>query len=159
VGVRKILLVLPLCLAASLAMALPAAAAVPSFASWASAWKAASDRAINDALKPCQGTLLTSQTKMGACAVRNMVGVITRARPVWDRQVDAVAQGQTTRCRTAIHRYWLTTRTQQNADLAYLHAHSKASVGTLQHDLTREPFLTLNRTASAAAGRAIRVCG
>jgi hypothetical protein len=157
--VRTNLLALPLCLAALLAGALPATAAVPSFASWASGWKAASDRAVTDALSPCQGTLLTSQTKIGACAVRNMVRVITRSRTVWDRQVDGVAQGQTATCRAAIHRYWLTTRTQQNADLAYLRANPKTSVSKLQRDLTHDPFTTLNRTAATAAGRAIRLCG
>jgi hypothetical protein len=114
---------------------------------------------VNDALTPCQGTFLTSQTKIGACAVRNMVRVITRSRPVWDRQVDGVAQGQTTTCRAAIHHYWLTTRTQQNTELAYLRSNPRASVSKLQHDLTHDPFTTLSHTASTAAGRAIHVCG
>jgi hypothetical protein len=137
-----------------------AVAATPtSFASWATQWKAASDRAINAALDPCQKHFLDNASKAGACAVRNVRLVYVRVRPIWNRAVERVAQGQTPECRAAIHRYWLATRKQQAADLAYLRSHAHVTVTRLNLDLSGDPFATMSRNAAAAKLDAVRTCG
>jgi hypothetical protein len=136
-----------------------AAASPTSFASWATQWKAASDRAINAALDPCQKHYLDNAAKAGACAVQNVRLVYVRVRPIWDRAVERVAQGQTPECRAAIHLYWLATRRQQAADLSYLRRHAHVTVTRLNLDLSGEPFVAMSRAAAAAKLDAMRTCG
>jgi hypothetical protein len=152
--------VLPIVVLALLACTSTVASASPtSFASWATQWKAASDRAINAALDPCQKHFLDNASKAGACAVRNVRLVYVRVAPIWDRAVERVAQGQTPACRTAIHLYWLATRRQQAADLSYLRRHARVTVTQLNLDLSSEPFATMTRVAANAKRDAVRTCG
>jgi hypothetical protein len=130
-----------------------------SFARWASQWKVASDRAINAALDPCQKHFVDNGPKAGACTVHNVRLVFTRVAPIWDRAVERVARQQTPACRSAIHTYWLVTRTQQTADIAYLRRHEHVTITQLNSDLSAEPFSTMNRVAANAKMRAVRICG
>jgi hypothetical protein len=135
------------------------ASGAPSFSTWATQWKAASDKAINAALDPCQKHFVDNGFKAGACTVRNVRLVYRRITPIWSRAVDRIAQDQAPACRAAIHTYWLTTRTQQAADVAYLARHAHVSVTQLNVDLTAPPFTTMSRVAANAKLRAMRVCG
>lgn len=135
------------------------ASGAPSFTTWATQWKAASDHAINAALDPCQKHFVDNGFKAGACTVRNVRLVYRRITPIWGRAVDRIAQDQAPACRAAIHTYWIMTRTQQAADIAYLTGHAHVSVTQLNADLTSPPFTTMNRVAANAKLRAMRICG
>jgi hypothetical protein len=150
---------LSIVLLALLVFAATASASPTSFARWATQWKAASDRAINAALDPCQKHFLDDQPKAGACAVRNVRLVFTRVTPIWNRAVERVAQDQPPACRAAIHAYWLATRRQQAADLSYLRSHAHVTVTQLNVDLSARPFATLSRAAANAKLQAVRICG
>ncbi|MEO9174101.1 MAG: hypothetical protein ABI317_01220 [Gaiellales bacterium] len=150
---------LSIVLLALLVSAGAASASPTSFARWATQWKAASDRAINAALDPCQQHFLDNAPKAGACAVRNVRLVYSRVAPIWDRAVERVAQDQAPACRAAIHEYWLATRRQQAADLTYLRSHEHVTVTQLNIDLSAAPFVALNRVAARAKLQAMRICG
>jgi hypothetical protein len=150
-------LLVPLCVGGAASAASPSGA--PSFSTWATQWKAASDHAINAALDPCQKHFVDNGFKAGACTVRNVRLVYRRITPIWGRAVDRIAQDQAPACRAAIHTYWITTRTQQAADIAYLARHAHVSVTQLNVDLTSPRFTTMNRVAANAKLRAMRICG
>jgi hypothetical protein len=135
------------------------AAGPPSFARWAAQWTAASDRAINAALDPCQQHFVDNALKAGTCSVRNVRLVYARARPIWERALNTVAQGQTTICRAAIHAYWLAARAQQDADLGYLDRHTHITVTQLNADLSSRRFKMMSHVAASARQQAIRICG
>jgi hypothetical protein len=136
-----------------------AAASPPSFARWATQWTAASDRAINAALDPCQQHFVDNGLKAGTCSVRNVRLVYAQARPIWGRALNRVAEGQTSVCRAAIHAYWLAARTQQAADLGYLDRHTHITVTQLTADLSSRRFKLMSRVAASARQQAIRICG
>ena len=136
-----------------------AASSPPSFARWATSWTAASDRAINAALDPCQQHFVDNGLKAGTCAVRNMRLVYARVTPLWERALNRVAHGQAPACRTAIHGYWLAAHAQQAADLGYLDEHTRVTVTQLNTDLSSRRFRMLGRVAANARLEAIRICG
>ncbi len=135
------------------------AASSADFARWATQWTAASDRAINAALDPCQQHFVDNGLKAGTCSVRNVRLVYARATPIWERALNHIAQGQTTACRAAIHGYWLAARAQQTADVAYLDRHTQITVTQLNADLSSRRFRMLSRVAANARQQAIGICG
>jgi hypothetical protein len=134
-----------------------AAAKPPSFARWVAHWTAQSQKLIDAAVAPC--LKVSDDLKNGECVVRREIPMEQKAIPEWERQVAAIARGQTKPCRAAIHRYWLAYKTANAAALIYFKSHRHTAVGRLDKDLKDEPYATLQSVSIKAVTRAVRVCG
>lgn len=150
-------------IAVVVALAGPASAAAkepPSFALWTARWAAQNDRAVDKVMTACIKVYgEKADAKVGACFARTGLGVLLAERPKWERQVAAIAKGQSHACKKAIHSYWLASRKGQAASVIYFRGHPDAALTEIASDFREEPYAELDRLTDVAKAKAIRVCG
>lgn len=131
-----------------------------SFALWAATWKSQDDAAQDKIQASCERLYgKTDDAKLGVCFVKLEIVSLRSRKPLWERAVARIANGQPARCRKAIHAYWMASRKAQRASMIYLQTHPKRAATEIASDLNEEPYVTLRELTDEAKSRAIRVCG
>jgi hypothetical protein len=131
-----------------------------SFALWTAKWKAHTDPLQNKLADGCLKRYgQTADRKVGECFVKGMRIILRQVEPVWQKQVAAIAVGQSAPCRKAIHAYWLAAEKNQKASLIYLDSHQHVDITQIARDIKAEPYATLKAQTDAAKKHAIIICG
>jgi hypothetical protein len=148
-----------LALAACLLVPVTASAKPPSFAAWAKAWSAKTDKLTDTVGNGCIKQFGQSDAKVGACFVKGMRTTLRAATPQWESGVAAVAVGQKAACKTAIHGYAVASRKMQVANLSYLDGHPRTALSRVLADLKAPPYTTFRAASNKAKATAGRICG
>jgi len=107
----------------------------------------------------CEKTFGQNDAKLGACFVKGMRPGLRVLTPSWEHGIAAVAVGQNTPCKAAIHRYVLASRTMQAANLEFLDGHQHTALSGVLAGLKAPPYSTIRSANTAARVHAERVCG
>jgi hypothetical protein len=147
-----------LALVASLLVPAAASAEPPSFAAWAKAWTAKTNKATDMVGNGCIKRFGQSDAKVGACFVAGMRTTLRAETPRWDRGVVAVAAGQSAACKAAIKVNVAASRSMQHVNLAYLDGHRQAPLSRVLADLEAAPYATFRAAGNRVKSAAVRVC-